>query len=435
MPDLRRVRMEKLAFAVSCAALFFGYGVAVGKYHLFPYNGIEFAVDSVEQVVAERGTLLGTRPSEFLEPLRYDGSGVTINRHETDSGPLTLLTGFFEGDNQVRLIRLDGSVVRKWAVRYFDYFPDPAHIAPDENVPQSNWNAAVHGAYVQPDGSVVMNFTNKGTVSLDRCGRTQWLLPQMTHHSVWPAVDGTLWIPSARYVADGGRFPRLRPPYFEDTILRVSADGKVLEEISVPEILFRNNLQGMLFWRNATGDMTHVNDVEELQPAMAAAFPMFEPGDLLVSMRKQHVVLVVDPATLIVKWYQAGPWLGQHDPDFTPSGAILVFNNNEDGTAAGSRFGGANVMAIDPATRRVTFRYGVEPQQRMYTHERGKLQEFEGRLLVTEASAGRAFEVDRSGAVVWEYLNRYDETHAALITEASRYPQAYFTVKDWSCGS
>lgn len=434
MVNLRRVRPDRLAFVLSCGLLLFGYGVAVGKYGLFPHDALEFTIDSVEQVMAERGTLLGTRPTEFLEPVRYAGTGVTVNTHDASVAPLTLLTGLFEGDNQVRLIRADGTVIRKWPVRFFDFFPDPVHIAPAANRPASNWNAAVHGAHLLPDGSVVMNFTYKGTVKLDRCGRTQWVLPRMTHHSVEPSIDGSLWIPSARYIEDRTRFPFLAPPYVEDTLLRISPAGEVLTEISVPEIMFRNNLQGLLFWRNATGDMTHVNDVEELQPQMAAAFPMFAPGDLLVSMRKQHVVFVVDPATLTVKWYQAGPWLGQHDPDFTTSGTILVFNNNEDGTPAGSRFGGASIVEIEPATRKVTFRYGGQPQQRMYTHERGKLQQFDGKLLVTEASAGRAFEVDARGTIVWEFINRYDEQNAALITEATRYPADYFTVKDWSCG-
>jgi hypothetical protein len=219
----------------------------------------------------------------------------------------------------------------------------------------------------------------------------------------------------------------------EDTILKISDDGDIVEEISIEEVLFQNNLQGMLFWKRGTGDMTHVNDIEELSPELAARFPMFAAGDLLVSMRMQHMIFVMDPETLVVKWFQAGPWIGQHDPDFLESGRILVFNNNNDGRG-GTRYGGSNILEVDPARHAVSFRYGGTDDQRMFTHERGKQQELAGRhILVTEANAGRAFEVDADGQIVWEFINRYDETDAALITEATRYPEDYFTVRDWAC--
>jgi hypothetical protein len=35
--------------------------------------------------------------------------------------------------------------------------------------------------------------------------------------------------------------------------------------------------------------------------------------------------------------------------------------------------------------------------------------------------------------VVWEFVNRYDDADAALMTGATRYPEDYFTVDDWTC--
>ena len=46
--------------------------------------------------------------------------------------------------------------------------------------------------------------------------------------------------------------------------IKAGASGYLLKEISIEEVLFQNNLQGMLFWKRGTGDMTHVNDIEEL---------------------------------------------------------------------------------------------------------------------------------------------------------------------------
>ena len=82
----------------------------------------------------------------------------------------------------------------------------------------------------------------------------------------------------------------------------------------------------------------------------------------------------------------------------------------------------------------MTYRYGALPDQRMFTHERGKHQELRGgHILITEANPGRAFEVDAAGKTVWEFVNRYDDKDAALITEATRYPEDYFKVSDWGC--
>jgi hypothetical protein len=53
--------------------------------------------------------------------------------------------------------------------------------------------------------------------------------------------------------------------------------------------------------------------------------------------------------------------------------------------------------------------------------------------LITESEAGRAFEVDERGQIVWEYVNRYDERDVALLSVALRYPEEYFTVSDWAC--
>ncbi len=81
-------------------------------------------------------------------------------------------------------------------------------------------------------------------------------------------------------------------------------------------------------------------------------------------------------------------------------------------------------------------RYGAAPDQHMYTNIRGKHQTLENRnILVTEPEAGRIFEIDDRGDIVWEFINRFDRDNVALVNEATRYPEDYFTVEDWACGS
>lgn len=57
---------------------------------------------------------------------------------------------------------------------------------------------------------------------------------------------------------------------------------------------------------------------------MAAAFPEFAAGNLPISLREPNLVTVIAPNTGLVKWWQNGPWIKQHDPDFESDGTISV---------------------------------------------------------------------------------------------------------------
>ncbi len=442
----KNLDISKVLFRLSCVLGLFVYGIAVGAYHVFPYSILDFAQQSVAQVFKEKEVLTGLKPTNFLKPARYEGNGVTILKKGRAVPGLTFVSGFFSDHHEMRLVRLDGSIVHRWPVKFFDLFSTTTHIPPFF-VPKADWNTQMHGSLVLPDGSVILNFEYMGTAKLDRCGALQWTIPRVTHHSVERSEDGGFWIPSRNYRADASPFPLLKPPYFEDTILKVSKTGDVLSEISVPRLFFESNLHALLFSNGldgievATGpqqSMTHLNDVEELNPAMAGAFPRFAAGDLLLSMRNLNLIMVIDPRTQKVKWHQTGPWLSQHDPDFQSNGRISVFSNNNDGTANGSLLGGSTILEVDPVRGETTVRYGARPTQRMYSDYRSMHQNVvdgAGRtsLLITESYAGRVFEVDSDGEVVWELINRYDEDEIAVVNEAFRLREDFFTVPDWSC--
>ena len=440
-----RLPLSKISFLVSAALLLFAYGVAVGRYQIFPYSVIKFGQDSVEQVFEERETITETRPVEHLFAARDNGSGAVIIDESRMSPGLTFMSGFFDQGLEMRLIRADGSIVHRWPARFHDIFPHPSHIKPKERVPQSNWNTGIHGALAFPDGSVLFNFEGSGLAKLDRCGAIEWTLPRMTHHSVKQSQGGGFWVPSRHYIDGISRFREITPPYEEDTVINVSQDGKVLLEISVLELLFENNLRALLFANGSNGivmtgrqadpdDLTHLNYVEELSPDMAAHFPNFAAGDLLISLRNLNLIMVVDPLARRIKWRRTGPWMDQHDPHFMNTGRISVFSNNNDGTDDGSRLGGSTIIEADPVSGQTSVRYGGRPDQMMYTKIRGTHQRLaNGNTLIAESHAGRVFEISEAGDIVWKYTNRYDDTSVALVIDAIRYPPGYFNVIKWAC--
>ncbi len=394
-------------------------------------------------------------PVYFLEPARQPGDGVTIDKHP-DDGKLILISGYFEGGNEVRLIRRDGTPVAKWPVRILDLFPD---LSFTRFPPQTNNNIDTHGALVNPDGSLVFNFDYGGTTKLSRCGDVIWTLPAETHHSVEKSEKGGYWIPTRGFIDPpdfGAFFPLTHPTkkagfFLYDKIAKVSEDGKIEFEKSVPEILFDNGLAAVL---TATGtsftndgavnaELTHVNKIAELPAAYADQFPEFEAGDLLVSLRSHNLLFVVDPDTWKVKWHQTGPWVRQHDPEFDADGTIMVFNNNayrlsltDDGQTDMSAPRVSNIMKTDPRTGATEVIYGDRAGEEFLSVIRGKIDPIDGGaggVLVTEHEAGRVFEVSPDREITWQYINRYDENRVVEVTEAREYPAAYFSVANWSC--
>ncbi len=431
---------------VGSLSIFF-YGLYAGATRNETYAFVEQEFQSIKKAFDDVEQTAVLHPSTFLQPARGPGSGVTIDR-ATDRESLIFLTSFFDGNNELRLIRRDGSVVARWPVKFSELFPDSVDL---ENAPATNWNVDLHGAVIDRDGSVTFNFEYWGMASLDRCGETIWTLPEPTHHSVEFAQGGGYWVPGRLFHGEGEKSPFLpfSTPLKEDTILRVSEEGAVLAEYSVPRLLLDNGLWPLVTGNGASirdfeffdDEIVHLNKVVELSPALAPKFPLFAAGDLMISLRTLNMVLVFSPETQKVKWWSVGPWIRQHDPQFTEDGTILVFNNNTylyDVDALhrpmGLREMVSDIIEIDPNTNEWRVVYGEKDDEPLLTVIRGKVKATDqGGLLVTEFEGGRVFETDPEGEIVWEYINRFDEAQVAEITEARLLPADYFASVDWSC--
>jgi hypothetical protein len=454
---MRRIDFSKVFFYITTVSVLLGATFLFGLYSGVKENDVYRAVRFLKTTVGESlnitskevGTITGTHPDHFLQPARQDGNGVTINT-VPDDGRLILLSGFFDGNNGLRLIRRDGTVVHHWTVKFYDIFPDPKH-APIK--PATNWNVDTHGALALSDGSVVFNFEYYGLVKLDRCGRTVWALPALSHHSVERAEGGGFWVPGRKHHPEGSDspYPPFIPPFDADTIMHVTEEGGLIDEIPVPQLFYDNGLEAVL---TATGEwltrkrqwdkeIVHLNKIAELPRAIAGDFPMFEAGDLILSFRTLNMLMVIDPATRRIKWWQEGPWIRQHDPEFRPGGTIVLFNNNTYATTWGdadhtvpiSPQHASNIQEYDPLTGASRVIYGADTKtQGMLSVIRGKVDLTKnGGLLVTEFEGGRVFETDAEGHIVWEYVNRYDSDEVAEISEARLYEADYFGVTDWSC--
>ena len=452
-----RFDFSKIVFYATCVTgvlgLSFAFGLYSGANQTVVYDvlaGLKAKIeDSLNITKEEAPTLAKIHPKNFLQPARYQGHGVTVNKVVEPVENFVLLSGFFGDSNEIRLIRRDGSVIARWPAQFSAIFEDTSHLIV---APTTDWNVDIHGALARPDGSVVFNFEYYGLVKLDRCGDVVWTVPRETHHSVEVAEGGGYWVPARRRYGEGSRspYPPFTPPFMEDTVVKISEQGEVVAEISVPKLFYDSGLETLL---TATGknfvarkhpdfEIVHLNKITELPSALAVHFPNFRAGDLALSLRQRNLIMVIDPNTRKIKWWKVGPWVRQHDPEFSPRGTIVVFNNNAykiaygDGPEISSPTMApvSNVIEIDPRSGRHRAIFGGKPGQEMLSVIRGKMDLTpKGGLLITEFEGGRVFETNSEGDVVWEYINRYSAAEVAEITEARIYPASYFTVSDWSC--
>jgi hypothetical protein len=101
------------------------------------------------------------------------------------------------------------------------------------------------------------------------------------------------------------------------------------------------------------------------------------------------------------RWWQQGPFGMQHQPQPTPDGEIILFNNFL--TAERS-----SVVTLDPETRQVIREYSGPEAEPLYSRRSGRVQVLpNGNVLIVETDGGRALEVTPADELVWQYQSPY----------------------------
>ncbi|GAB6039421.1 arylsulfotransferase family protein [Endothiovibrio diazotrophicus] len=439
------------------------YGFAVGRHRIYPFHLFD-AGDRLftEARMAARdwmgnwGDNLDLKPTRQLRPATRPGSGVVIHdRQAMEPGP-TLITGFWDDHVGIKLLAGDGAILHEWEVAYRKL----RHAIGDDS---DDFNVLIHGAILLPDGGIAFNYDGHALVRMNRCGEVSWILPEHTHHSLFLDEKGHFWVPIQKVHDEQAiHYRPLDIAYYENFVTEVAPDGAILRQWSVIDAFYKSGLEADLFngrWNHLVtaprngqiagdpgegsgagaeegervADLTHLNSVAVLQERDAARFPMFQAGDILVSLRMLNMLAVIRPDSGRIVWTQTGPFRQQHDAQFLADGTILLFDNRSDG-AGGRNLGGSRIAVIDPATRKVTIGYQGDATDPFYSQIGGKVQRLgNGNLLITDFDGGRAFEVTPGGKTVWEFINRYDETHVARITQATRYPPRFAELAGSAC--
>lgn len=416
------------------------------QYPKYPFTMISTSLDGAKDGAAETLRILGLRKPSYYYQTDYTAADNFADPALAQPG-LTLLTTATDNDRlEAEIIDQGGDVVQHWDIGWFDIWPDAEHV-PAIFMPKRVPGTHIHGAVILDDGDLVFNFEYLGLVRLDVCGDVIWRLPYQTHHSIYmDPGSGNLWVSGRQFhETPVAELPNHVPTFAEPTVLEVTPDGSILREISVFDVLKKNDLEGLMLLKDFTeivgnnaetaGDTLHLNDVEVFPSHLPSGH--FKPGDIMLSLREIHTVLVFDPDTLEITFIKTGHTIGQHDPDFVDGNRISVFDNHVAADPVEGKQ--SRIVMFSALSDEKEILYQGTEREPFYTDVMGKQQWLaNGNLLLTESTKGRAFEITDDGEIVWQHINLLaEEGWVGLVDEAQRLPanfdQRFFEKQQASC--
>lgn len=140
-------------------------------------------------------------------------------------------------------------------------------------------------------------------------------------------------------------------------------------------------------------DVLHSNTLEVVE---AHPGGLWDRGDVLLCMRELDTIAVVDPIRGEVRWsWGVGQLSSPHQPSVLPDGRVLVFDNGVEARRT-------RLVVVDPCSGDVVWSWSAQPPQSFFCPLAGGCERLPGgNLLVTDSTAGGAFELTMGGDIVW----------------------------------
>ncbi len=441
MRFINRQFLGKIMFHLALAYLLFlialGWGFAIGRYEVFPYDylkgpfneivafvkgGPKGATNILQKVAHELNILPGrfmvemATPNKRLKPVTGE-IGIFSKRREL---PLFYSKGVRDGfyiiqgvfdfqesmSGLLAINAMSGQITRYWVIprgkknnsypQGMELFPDGTIYcsAPSIDAPGEKSVGALHSI-----------------VGLDWCGaQLLTILPKIDfHHSLNKDGDTFFW------TWDGLDFVKLSKNSGKETtrfsIFDVIAANS---EIHAFEIRMKDNYRSLksLSLEDFLEQPFHANDIDPLPERLFHAFPEFETGDLLVSFRELNLICVLRPNTRKVIWYSQGQVSRQHDPEWNSDGTITVYNNKP-------YHGNSDITKIDIRNGSVKTLVNGKKYS-IFGRERGDHTVLpDGSILIVATEQGRMLHVSNDGEELEaEFVNKFDDGNALKIFNA-----------------
>lgn len=379
---------------------------------------------TVERILDANKKMMAFNPDRFSELPR--GWMVDPVRAGEMTGYILLSRyGGNVGQHRVELVSLpDMKTVHEWEPNADELLADAARTS--KLADYSLWNTsswrAIH-PYLMDNGDLIVKDHQSPLFRIDACAKPVWMLDSMMfHHSTEADGDGGFWIPG---LIEPQTLTRAAEDLYEDALVHVSADGKIIESFSVLQALIDAGLEYELFAAGRfQNDPAHLNDI---QPVLADG-AYWKKGDLFLSLRHLSAIVQFRPSTGKIVWMKQGPWMAQHDVDLVGPTSIAVYNNAAYDRGGGARVSGNNnVLYYDFATDTISdpFEDAMLKADVKTLYEGLSDAMPNGLTMVEEENSGRLLVIASDGAVIATFTNKGPDRKAFRMGWSRYIPKDY----------
>ena len=255
------------------------------------------------------------------------------------------------------------------------------------------------------DGSIVSDSDYSVEFKIGFCSDLIWINDdEKFHHSKMLDHNGDIWVagqmyPQSKYVLEYKAYD-----FWDDSIIKIDLNGKILFNKSVTELMIENKLiSDANIFENGEDfrfDPIHLNDIE---PALEDG-KYWKKGDVFLSLRHQSSIIHYRPSDNKVINYIKGPFSQQHDVDIISDKEISIFNNNN--SIENNEY--SEILIYNFETKKFDKLFNeVLMEENFKTYTAGLSHIFEdGALLVEEQNHGRIILINNKGEKEWEFVNK-----------------------------
>ncbi|MGE3713152.1 MAG: arylsulfotransferase family protein [Alphaproteobacteria bacterium] len=400
-------KLLRILYYLSFAFLIYVLGALMLHFELPPANYIKNAAEGMNAWDEQANVSLYEQGEMQSAPTNEIDRKPTVmwNKQKALFG-FTLIID--KSPKVIDLVDMRGRLVHRWNVDFKSIWPDPQHVK------SNSMPVDVRAARAYPDGSLLIVLHGAGItpygagmVKLDINSKVIWTFDENAHHALY--VDnnnGEIYGLSQHLINSAPEgYQELKIPALVDEVVRLNADGKLINKVSIIGALISSGY-GMALFRDGDSssrrwDWVHANSVMKLEPEIADKFPMFEAGQVLVSLREPGMLAVLDMNKETVVWAMHGPWRMQHDASFLPDGTIMLFDNQGHKNTKKQY---SRILIIDPETGKTVWNFIGSEEKPFNTAYSGAAQHLNNKnILVSSSLQNNVFEITPSGEVVWDY--------------------------------
>jgi hypothetical protein len=381
MGNVKKSKIFKGALIIFLMAAGFLWGFFAHRNQIFPAN-------MIRSLKPKTGTQIKSQSSQLekLQALPYIKGKYDLNK-DARSVILYNPEESYDGYNlyiskmnrMALLIDMEGATIHQWSY------------------PHGNW----HHSELLPSGELLVTIRDRMLLKLDRESRVVWSEEGRFHHDLWVRDNGDIY--AIKRVARSAPDIHSTVETLDEHLSIFTGEGERKAEISLLNIVMDSpyaflfpSVSDKNFDSEMELDILHANHIEVFDGKLEDMSPLFQRGNILVTIRNINLVVIIDGSTMEIIWAWGPTNLTlPHHSTLLENGHMLIFNNGVEKS---------EVLELDPLINQVVWRYA--PEEGFFTETRGSNQRLKnGNTLITESDTGYVLEVTPDKRVVWKFAN------------------------------